>query len=52
MSFFMARIGAAGRERPVVIVDGIAASIETLTTDIDRDFIEGGGVDRVHPRAG
>jgi 2-keto-4-pentenoate hydratase/2-oxohepta-3-ene-1,7-dioic acid hydratase in catechol pathway len=47
MSFFLARIGAAGRERPFVIVDDMASSIESLTTDIDGNFLEGGGVDRV-----
>jgi 2-keto-4-pentenoate hydratase/2-oxohepta-3-ene-1,7-dioic acid hydratase in catechol pathway len=47
MSFFLARIGAAGRERPFAVVDDMASSIESLTTDIDGDFLEGGGIDRV-----
>jgi 2-keto-4-pentenoate hydratase/2-oxohepta-3-ene-1,7-dioic acid hydratase in catechol pathway len=47
MSFYLARFGAAGHERPFVVVDGTASSIETLTTDIDGPFLEAGGVERV-----
>ncbi|HEY0870887.1 MAG TPA: fumarylacetoacetate hydrolase family protein [Acidothermaceae bacterium] len=47
MSFFLARLGAAVHERPFVVADGIASSIEMLTTDIDGSFLEGGGIERV-----
>jgi 2-keto-4-pentenoate hydratase/2-oxohepta-3-ene-1,7-dioic acid hydratase in catechol pathway len=47
MTFALARLGDAGRERPFVIVDGVAFSIESLTTDIDGAFLESGGVARV-----
>jgi 2-keto-4-pentenoate hydratase/2-oxohepta-3-ene-1,7-dioic acid hydratase in catechol pathway len=47
MSIYLARLGADGRERPFVVADGIASSIETLTTDIDGSFLEDGGIERV-----
>ncbi|HEY3926559.1 MAG TPA: fumarylacetoacetate hydrolase family protein [Acidothermaceae bacterium] len=47
MTFALARLGAAGHERPFVIVDGVASSIESLTADIDSAFLDSGGVVRV-----
>ena len=47
MTFALARLGEAGHERPFVIVDGVASSIESLTADIDGAFLDGGGVARV-----
>jgi 2-keto-4-pentenoate hydratase/2-oxohepta-3-ene-1,7-dioic acid hydratase in catechol pathway len=47
MTFALARLGEAGHERPFVIVDGVASSIESLTADIDGAFLEGGGVQKV-----
>jgi 2-keto-4-pentenoate hydratase/2-oxohepta-3-ene-1,7-dioic acid hydratase in catechol pathway len=47
MSVFFARLGVAGHERPYVVSDGVASSIESLTTDIDGAFLERGGIDLV-----
>ena len=47
MTFALARLGEAGHERPFVIVDGVASSIESVTDDIDAAFLDGGGVERV-----
>jgi 2-keto-4-pentenoate hydratase/2-oxohepta-3-ene-1,7-dioic acid hydratase in catechol pathway len=47
MTFALARLGDAGHERPFVIVDGVASSIESLTTEIDGAFLESGGIARV-----
>ena len=47
MTLALARLGAAGHERPFAIVDGVASSIESLTADIDGAFLDGGGVERV-----
>jgi 2-keto-4-pentenoate hydratase/2-oxohepta-3-ene-1,7-dioic acid hydratase in catechol pathway len=47
MTFALARLGAAGHERPFVIVDGVASSIESLTADIDSAFLDSDGVARV-----
>ena len=35
MTFFFVRLGDPGRERPFVVVDGIASAIDELTADID-----------------
>jgi 2-keto-4-pentenoate hydratase/2-oxohepta-3-ene-1,7-dioic acid hydratase in catechol pathway len=42
------RLGQSGSEKPVVDVDGVSWDISSLTTDIDGEFLSGGGVDRVH----
>jgi 2-keto-4-pentenoate hydratase/2-oxohepta-3-ene-1,7-dioic acid hydratase in catechol pathway len=47
MTLALARLGTPGRERPYVIVDGVASSIESLTADIDGAFLDSGGVERV-----
>jgi 2-keto-4-pentenoate hydratase/2-oxohepta-3-ene-1,7-dioic acid hydratase in catechol pathway len=47
MTFALARLGDAGRERPFAIVDGVASSIESLTADIDGAFLDSGGVAQV-----
>jgi 2-keto-4-pentenoate hydratase/2-oxohepta-3-ene-1,7-dioic acid hydratase in catechol pathway len=47
MTFALARLGEPGHERPFAIVDGVASSIESLTTDIDGGFLDSGGVARV-----
>jgi 2-keto-4-pentenoate hydratase/2-oxohepta-3-ene-1,7-dioic acid hydratase in catechol pathway len=47
MTLALARLGEAGRERPYVIVDGVASCIESLTADIDGAFLDSGGVERV-----
>ena len=41
------RIGAAGRERPVVRAEGETYSIESLTNDIDGEFFASDGITRV-----
>ncbi len=43
----LARLGPAGHERPVVIVDGVAFDLSPITTDIDGAFLGSGGVDQV-----
>jgi 2-keto-4-pentenoate hydratase/2-oxohepta-3-ene-1,7-dioic acid hydratase in catechol pathway len=40
-----ARLGAAGAERPVVIVGDSAYDLSSLTADIDGSFLSSGGVD-------
>ncbi len=52
MTFALARLGAAGHERPFAIVDGVASSIESLTAEIDGAFLDGGGVERVRAALG
>src|SRR5579885_2341097 len=47
MSFFFVRLGEPGRERPFVVRDGIASSIENLTADIDGEFFDVGGIETV-----
>jgi 2-keto-4-pentenoate hydratase/2-oxohepta-3-ene-1,7-dioic acid hydratase in catechol pathway len=47
MTLALARLGAAGHEVPFAIVDGVASSIESLTTDIDGAFFDSGGVEHV-----
>lgn len=47
MTLSFVRLGDAGRERPFVVSDGVASSIETLTPDIDGAFLERGGIDVV-----
>lgn len=42
-----ARIGAAGQERPVVVLDGTYYDISGFTPDISGDFLESDGPDRV-----
>ena len=42
-----ARIGAAGKERPVVVVDGAYFDISSITPDIDGRFLESEGCGRV-----
>ena len=42
---FFARFGTVGHERPYVVYDGVASSIESLTADIDGAFLERGGID-------
>jgi 2-keto-4-pentenoate hydratase/2-oxohepta-3-ene-1,7-dioic acid hydratase in catechol pathway len=41
------RLGQSGSEKPVVDVDGVSWDISSLVTDIDGDFLSGGGIDRV-----
>lgn len=41
----LARIGPSGAEKPVLVHDGRALSLESVTTDIDGDFLSGGGLD-------
>jgi len=45
-----ARVGAAGSERPFVVVDDApgdrAFGLEALTPDIDGAFLSGGGIER------
>ncbi len=52
MTLALARLGAAGHERPFAIVDGVASSIESLTAEIDGAFLDGGGVERVRAALG
>lgn len=41
------RVGDVGRERPVVVDDdGVAHDLSALTSDIDGDFLAGGGIAR------
>ena len=47
MTLALARLGAAGHERPFAIVEGVASSIESLTAEIDGAFLDSGGVERV-----
>jgi 2-keto-4-pentenoate hydratase/2-oxohepta-3-ene-1,7-dioic acid hydratase in catechol pathway len=47
MTLSFVRLGDAGRERPYVVVDGMASGIDNLTADIDGDFFERGGIDVV-----
>ena len=42
----LARLGPAGRERPVVIVDQVHYDLTPITSDIDGAFLASGGVDR------
>lgn len=41
------RRGPIGEEVPVAVVDGRAHDLRSLTTDIDGDFLAGGGIARV-----
>ena len=43
----LARLGDVGRERPFVIHEGVAWSIDSLTADVDGPFLDSGGLDRV-----
>ena len=47
-----ARIGAAGKERPVVVVDGEYFDISSITADIDGKFLESEGRGRVAEAVG
>ena len=38
------RIGSVGVERPIVIDDGVAYDLSTITRDVDGDFLAGGGI--------
>lgn len=42
----LARLGPAGRERPVVIVDQVHYDLTPITSDIDGAFLASGGVER------
>ena len=42
-----ARLGPVGRERPVVVQDGLVLDIGTLTADVDGAFFASGGPERV-----
>lgn len=44
---YFVRLGDAGRERPFVIQNGTAWNIGSVTADIDGEFLDSGGVDRV-----
>jgi 2,4-diketo-3-deoxy-L-fuconate hydrolase len=41
----LARLGAVGSERPVVVADGTHLDLSGLTADIDGDFLARGGLD-------
>ena len=42
----LARIGARGAERPVVVTDDGYLDLASVTTEIDGDFLAGGGLER------
>jgi 2-keto-4-pentenoate hydratase/2-oxohepta-3-ene-1,7-dioic acid hydratase in catechol pathway len=46
MAFRLARLGDAGHERPYALFDGAAFALDSLTADIDGDFLAGDGVER------
>lgn len=46
MAFHVARLGAAGRERPYAVLDGAAYALDSLTDDIDGSFLAANGVER------
>lgn len=48
----LARLGALGRETPAVLHDGVYYDLSGLTSTIDGDFLESGGVDRVRTALG
>lgn len=41
------RVGSAGAERPVILIDGVAFEASRLTDDITPGFIEEGGIERL-----
>lgn len=41
----IARLGAPGQERPVVVVDGEYHDLSSVTSDVDGAFLAGGGLD-------
>lgn len=44
---YLQRVGAVGKERPVAVVDGVARDLSSITSDIDGEFLAGGGIARV-----
>jgi 2-keto-4-pentenoate hydratase/2-oxohepta-3-ene-1,7-dioic acid hydratase in catechol pathway len=45
MTLALARLGPSGHERPYVVTDGVAWSLERLTDDVDAQFLERDGVE-------
>lgn len=41
------RLGPVGQERPAAVQDGITYRLDSITGDVDGDFLAAGGIDRV-----
>ena len=44
MSLYFARLGDPGKEQPFVVRDGVAARLDSVTADIDGEFLQRGGL--------
>jgi 2-keto-4-pentenoate hydratase/2-oxohepta-3-ene-1,7-dioic acid hydratase in catechol pathway len=44
------RLGPIGQERPALVADGVTYRLDSLTGDIDGDFLAGGGIAAVREK--